>query len=251
MTSPHPLTVPWTAFIVHCFTVAHESGLSVQPLERWVGPFGSALPPEGGVAALQTFFATPSHRVGVQTLNCSLFLTPIPFSGHPVPLGDILTFFSGLRGVCYGRVWTHLIDVAENAGVTDVGPARDFVRQQMTASGTVVPVSGTAGPAPTGNPSTGSLPFDGILQSVVAAFPGLSDCMDNVVGPLVSQLMQGSDGGGGPSIGSIGEVQLKPMIETLARTLYQGDGDLSGPIQQILGGIKGLSDVFASALSGG
>lgn len=208
--------------------------MPTEQLTAWMGPHGAKLPPNGGAAALFTYFGTPSHRVAIQTLNCSLFLTPIQFPGYAVPLGDILTVFSGLGGVRYGRIWTKLIDVAEAAGVTDVGPARDFVRQQMGGDGAVV----ESASAPT-HPTPENL--DAIFQSLTTTFPMLSDCMDTVVKPMCKQL-------NASIINSDSLVDaMQPVIENFVRSTTGAsmEGcDISGPLHQIIGACKALAAVL-------
>ena len=120
----------WTDFIKDLTAVAREAALApdvVTNLNTWRRPL-----PEGGVEALRDFFRLPSHQLAVQTLDYTLFRTPIHFSERPFLLHDTMAVFSTLGSVWFGRAWIRIVDLADECGVPDVAAVRKYVKEQAT-----------------------------------------------------------------------------------------------------------------------
>jgi len=245
MFDPSNINRAWCAFVDTLLTVARGAegeglGCAAARLAAWGGAPGA-----GGAEVLRNFFLTPSHRVAIQTLNYSLFLTPIPFDGHPFPLQDTMALFSPLGGVRFGRVWLGLVDVAEASGVPDVAAARNYAHAQ-----TAQVQAGGSGPGMAAQAAVPSMAqIDSILQIFGSAIPGLEE-----IKPMISQILGGflsATNGVKDESDTINLLQnnlLRPLLEGLGRT-PTGDVDLSGPIQQIVSGFGGLTEALSTAHS--
>jgi hypothetical protein len=131
----------------------------------------------GVEGALRAFFDhPPSHVTAVNSLDHSLFVTPIAFPGCSFPLREVLTAFSKIP-MAYGSLWLGLLDVAQaaNPGQIQSAPGRAFIQQQMVG-GAMATTS--TDPPPIGglNPSQ----LEGMLCSVLGAFPRVSPVIGRV-----------------------------------------------------------------------
>lgn len=117
----------WYQFVKTLMIVAREALTPeyTASLYEWCGR-----PPPGGAEALRDFFLAAPHRTAIQTLDYTLFRTPINFTERPFPLYDTMALFSTLGKELFGRVWIELIDVAKASGVPDVDAARKYAREQ-------------------------------------------------------------------------------------------------------------------------
>jgi hypothetical protein len=197
------------------------------------------------IGVLVSYFSdVPSHRTACVQLDQSLFGNPIPFPGTPVPLGPILERFSKLGARPFGAVWLAVLDLAEACNPTlDVAGARDYIRQRTSA----------AAAAPPGGPGDAGLPtqaqIDGILRSVVAAFPGIGDAVQEIVAPILAGAANPATSADGVTnlMESLQTTLLKPMLENLA-----GSGnDVMPAISQIMEGFKSLNHALNAAPADG
>jgi hypothetical protein len=137
-----------------------------------------------------------------------------------------------------------------------VAAARNYAHEQTTSAGG----AGAAAVAPFGGAGDGPhmAQLDGLFQFIGSTIPGLEGTME-LIKPMVGQIMGSCNNilGGGGADGSevesdtIAQLQnnvIRPLLENLGRTTA-GDVDLSGPIQMIMSGFKGLTEALTAAHS--
>lgn len=216
-------------------------------------------PPEGpGERALQMFFTeVPAHISAVSNLDHSQFVNPLCLSpAVRINLCNVLAPFKALGLGVYGDVWLRLLDVAEAAGpgtFQNTGSAREYIRirQQQVQVDALPP---DAGLAPPRDPFSGgvSMPspaqLDGVLQTVLGAFPGLRDSVSQIVASA-----EAADAAGGGVQGSMNAVvdhvqQLLtgPLLQGLQQQTGSSGDQLKTCIMQIMDGFRGLNTALVS-----
>lgn len=123
--------------------------------------------------ALRTYFSDcPAHIHAVKTLDHSQFLNPLVLGESRINLGEILDVFSSKGPQPFGKIWLGLLDLAHaaNPNVIDITQGKSFIAERMN----------TVAIQPTRGLGDGA-PLEGILQSLIGSFPGLGDCMNNIL----------------------------------------------------------------------
>ena len=184
-----------------------------------------------------------------------------------VSLCDLLAPFKSIGLGAYGDVWLRLLDVAEAAGpgtFQNAGSAREYIRMRQQQP---PPQPGDAVPAATfgsGDPLTGGggaaasmmMPspaqLEGVLQTVLGAFPGLRDGVAQIVN---SAEAAGAAGGGvqGSMDAVVDQVQqllTGPLLQGLQQQTGTSGDQLKSCIGQIMDGFRGLNTALVSGSGG-
>lgn len=239
-----------------------------------------------GERALRAFFTeVPAHIAAVNNLDHTQFVNPLCFGPVRVALGDVLAPFKALGLGPYGDAWLRLLDVAEAAGpgtFPDTGSARQYIRmrQEQTAAGlpserfnglvacarhpppshsdgcpnAAVPGGVVAGATGGDDPFGGALgvipsseQLEGILQSVLGAFPGMRDCVSQLVASAEAAGSAGTEGSMNAVVDQVQRLLTGPLLSGLQRQTGASDERLRPCIQQILDGFRGLNAALVGA----
>lgn len=207
----------------------------------------------GGAEILVAYFVdVPAHRSACVQLDQSLFVNPIRFPNTTVHLGAILDHFSPLGPHAFGQIWMSVLDLAAACNPEiPVGSARDYIKQRMNTVGhpNTTTAAAAAGALPFELPNQAQL--DGILSSVMSAFPGLSDCVQQIITPLTAAANNNTNNAdaAGDISGMVENLQntlLRPLLENLIVSSSPGVAppDVGPALNQIIDGFKSLNEVI-------
>lgn len=230
---------PWAAWLAFGETVARVARGALPPAdgEALCAALAPVLTPaaaEAGIPALKAYFVDiPAHRTACAQLDQSLFVHPIAFPGHPVPLGVLLERLSKSGPGPFGTVWLALLDVAAACDPTlDIAAARQYVQQRAAD-----PAPGAA----PGMPDTAQI--DGILSAVAAAFPGIGDTVQQIIAPIIHGTAT-PGGAGGDDIVNVMENLQQKLLSPLLSNLGGAGADVAPAVTQILEGFKALNQAL-------
>lgn len=192
--NPTMLAEAWFSFLTILRYEMQESTVQTEQrtcLLGLLGPHATAdVPASDAGPVLWSYFQIPAHQVAVQSLNCSLFSSPIPFSAHAVHLDKVLGVFSGNGGARFGRIWLGLLDVATAVPLdTSITQAsREFLVQQVNQVNQVGPVNDDSGG------------IDSEMGSLISKFTGID-------GDAIQTILDGVTGNGLSALGG----QMNPL----------------------------------------
>ena len=188
-----------------------------------------------GEPVLRSYFEQPpSHVAAVNSLDHTLFTNDLVFPACTLSLRQAMSVFSNIPRA-YGPLWLALLDVAQLANPDGVqaDAGRKYIQQQLGVM--VTPASGGGG---------GTAQLEGMLGSILGAFPGLQDCM--------SKIMASRDGSAPEAdlnqvVDQVQNVLLGPILENMRATNPTAP-DIGPAISQILSGFRGLNSAIASSI---
>ena len=139
-----------------------------------------------------------------------------------------------------------VLDLAEACDPTiNAASPRQYIRQRMAAA---PPAGGGGAPHPlagVGMPNQAQL--DNILQSVVAAFPGIGEAVQQIIAPI----MEGVDPNGAAMPADVVENLQHTLIKPLLESVGGAGTDLMPAIGQIVEGFKSLNQALMGADAAG
>lgn len=186
----------------------------------------------GMEASVRGYFQhPPAHAAAVTSLDHTQFVAPLVLAGGVAfPMRDVLGAFCSLPAA-YGAVWLAVLDVAEGTGM-GCAAARSYIRQQI----------GSASSTPAATPPTAP-PLHNVMGTILGAFPGLQECMD--------QITQGGGaagaGGSEDVVGRVQDIILGPVLESI-RASNPGAPDVGPAVAKIMEGFRSLNAVLMSGL---
>jgi hypothetical protein len=230
----------WPQFLVFCETVhrctqEHLTPECATQLQHVLTPVVQVVAGEGEPVLRAYFEQPPSHLAAVNSLDHTLFVNDLAFSTCSLSLREVMAVFSKVPGA-YGPLWLALLDVAQAANPQGVqaDAGRAFIRQQM----------GSVAAQPPTPPPRDTAQLEGILGNLIGAFPGLQDCM--------SQIMSVREGETDITqvVEKIQDVLLKPIMDGM-RASNPSAPDIEPAISQILAGFRGLNSAIAQTMAPG
>lgn len=227
----------------------------VRVLRGTVDP--STVDAAGAERAIQQFFAeVPAHRSAVANLDHTQFTHSLAVGGGSVNLGAVLASFKEANNMpAYGAAWLRLLDVADAAGAGPTAAAREYIRMRLAGGGGPRETGGDGG----ANPLLGSMmsslsspgQLDGILQSIMGAFPGLNECVAQIVSET-NAAAANADGAPPPNIvDRVQAVLTGPLLEGLQQQTGTSPDLLRPCITQVLDGLRGINAVLMGGLEPG
>lgn len=205
----------------------------VQQLESLLLPLKTSPVPNHYEDSIRSYFTDcPAHLAAINTLDHSQFVNPLVLGDHTVHLSEILDAFSSKGPKAFGAIWLALLELAHHANPSgfDISQGKAYISDRMNS---IVVSAGSSN-----NIARSAPPLDGMIQTLLSSFPGLQDCMGQILTYTTTNQSNPDQ-----FDGLLHQVQgsiLKPLMEGMAQN-GSPVPDLQPAISQIFDGFRGLN----------